>query len=513
MMLTVLIVSLFIGGIIAWVSGIWSERAPRWVSLVTLSLHMLYLLVVWGNYLSQVGLPVSGQIAWISDVNLPWITQLGINYHLGMDGFSLLMVLLTNFLGLISVLIAWKSVEFRTGFFYFQLLWVLAAITGIFLALDLVLFYFFWEMMLIPLYFLIGIWGQQKRIYATLKFFIFTQASSLLMLVSILALYFIHGKTSGDYTFDYLRLIHTSLPPTTAFWIMMGFFVAFAVKLPSFPLHSWLPDAHAEAPASGSVDVAGLVIKVGAYGLLRIVLPLFPQESLSIAPWIMGLGIVSILYGAIVAYGQSDFKRLVAYSTVSHMGFVLIGIFAWNQLALQGVIMVIIAHSISASGLFAVSGSLQSRLQTKDMEQMGGLWALAPRLGGSALVFALAGLGLPGLGNFVGEFLILFGVFQVNITIAVLATLGFIFSTVYSLWMIQRVFHGSTRSNLKITPLTPRELGVMVVMIVVILWLGLYPQPVLNTAAAAITNMQSFTTSQTLTSPPGSTSLSQEMQP
>jgi NADH-quinone oxidoreductase subunit M len=511
MILSVLIFSLFFGGIIAWISGIWSDRAPRWISLIPFLLNLVIIFVVWGNYLGQIGLP--GTAVWIIDVNLPWIPQLGINYHLGLDGFSLLMVLLTNFLGLISILISWKNVENRVGFFYFQLLWVLAAITGIFLALDLILFYFFWEIMLIPLYFLIGIWGQSNRIYATIKFFIFTQGSSLLMLVAILALYFVHGNTSGDYTFDYLRLIGTSLPSTTAFWIMMGFFIAFAVKLPSFPLHSWLPDAHAEAPASGSVDIAGLVIKVGAYGLLRFVLPLFPRESLSIAPWIMVLGVISILYGAIVAYGQADFKRLVAYSTISHMGFVLIGIFAWNQLALEGVVMVMIAHSISASGLFAISGSLQKRLQTKDMQKMGGLWAVLPRAGGSTLVFALAGMGLPGLGNFVGEFLILFGVFQVNITIAVLATLGFVFSTVYSLWMIQRVFHGTTQGALKLPALSPRELAVLAVMIAIIAGLGLYPQPVLNTTAPSLTNMQSYTAGQSSSHSPTNNTLSQEVQP
>ena len=492
MILSILIFSIFAGGLVAWFTSIWSDKAPRWISLITLLLHMGLLLFVWGKYLGQINLPDQGP--WISEINLSWIPQVGIDYHLAMDGFSLLMVLLTNFLGILAVLTSWNRVGRRAGFFQFQLLWVLAAITAIFLAVDLFLFYFVWEMMLIPLYFLIGIWGQEHRNYATLKFFIFTQASSLLMLVAILALYFIHGQTTGDYTFDYTKLVHTSLPSGTAFWIMMGFFVAFAVKLPSFPLHSWLPDAHAESPADGSVDLAGLVIKVGAYGLLRFVLPLFPQVSFSIAPWIMGIGIISIFYGAIVAYGQSDFKRLVAYSTISHMGFVLIAIFAWNQLALQGAVMVIIAHSISASGLFAVSGNLQARLKTKEMSQMGGLWALAPRMGGSTLVFTLAGLGLPGLGNFVGEILILIGVYQVNITIAVLATFGFVFSTIYSLWMIQRVFHGRTAPDLKLPALNPREIAVLAVMIITLLWLGLYPQPVLNTASAALKNMQTYTT-------------------
>jgi NADH-quinone oxidoreductase subunit M len=498
-MLTTLIVLLFIGGLVAWYSERWHKNAPRVVSLVVLSIHFVLLLILWGQYLSENRLTTGSP--WLAEVNYSWIPQLGINYHLGLDGLSLLLILLTSFLGIVSVAASWKGIQSRVGYFHFQLLWILSAIVGAFLSLDLFLFYFFWEMMLVPLYFLIGIWGHENRVYATLKFFIFTQVSSLFMLVSILALYFIHGHNTGEYTFDYLKLIHTSIPMTVAFWIMLGFFVAFAVKLPAFPFHTWLPDAHTEAPTAGSVVLAGLVLKVGAYGFLRFVVPLFPQAASIITPYAMALGVIGILYGAIVAFGQTDFKRLVAYTSISHMGFVLIGIFAWNQLTLQGVMMVMLAHGISTGALFVIAGDLQDRAHTREMDKLGGLWEIMPRMGGSAMVFAVASLGLPGLGNFVGEILILQGLYMVSVPFAVLATLGFIVSTVYSLWMIQKTFHGSNQHNWKLPNLNTRETAIMVVMIAIILWLGIYPQPILNTAAPALQNMQSYAVYQASTSP------------
>ncbi len=498
-MLTALIVSLFVGGLIAWYSERWHRNAPRVVSLAVLGIHLILLLVQWGEYLSQNRL--SSGNPWLAEVNYSWIPQIGINYHLGLDGVSLLLILLTNFLAIVSVAASWEGIQYRVGFFHFQLMWILSAIVGVFLSLDLFLFYFFWEMMLVPLYFLIGIWGHENRVYATLKFFIFTQASSLLMLIAILALYFIHGHNTGEYTFNYLKLIHTSIPLSMAMWIMLGIFIAFAVKLPAFPLHTWLPDAHTEAPTAGSVVLAGLVLKVGAYGFLRFVVPLFPQAAFTIAPYAMIIGVVGILYGAIVAFGQTDFKRLVAYTSVSHMGFVLLGIFAWNQLTLQGVMIVMLAHGISTGALFVVSGDLQDRTHTREMDRLGGLWEVMPRMAGSAMVFAMASLGLPGLGNFVGEILILQGVFTVNVPIAVLATLGFIFSTVYALWMIQKTFHGPNRHNWKVPNLNARELAIMVVMIAIILWIGIYPQPLINTAAPALQNMQTYAVFQASANP------------
>ena len=281
------------------------------------------------------------------------------------------------------------------------------------------------------------------------------------------------------------------MSPTTAFWLMLGFFVAFAVKLPAFPFHTWLPDAHTEAPTAGSVDLAGLVLKVGAYGFLRFLIPLFPAAALGIAPWAMTLGVIGILYGAVLAFAQTDLKRLVAYTSVSHMGFVLLGIFAWNELALQGVVIIMVSHGISTGGLFLLVGQLYERTGTRDLRQLGGLWEGLPRMSRVGLVLALASLGLPGLGNFIGEFLVLLGAFQVNGPLALLATLGFVLAAVYALWMVQRIFAGEKPASMPALPdIHGRELALMTALLVIVFWLGVYPQPVINTAEPAIQNLQ-----------------------
>ncbi|MEJ2208107.1 MAG: NADH-quinone oxidoreductase subunit M [Anaerolineae bacterium] len=341
--------------------------------------------------------------------------------------------------------------------------------------MDMFLFYFFWEMMLVPLYFLIGIWGHENRIYATLKFFLFTQFSGLLLLLGILGLYFVHGQNTGTYTFDYFQLLGTSMSPGIALALMLGFAAAFAVKLPLFPFHTWLPDAHTEAPTAGSVDLAGLVLKVGAYGFFRFVIPFFPEASARFAPVAMTLAVIGILYGAIVAFGQTDLKRLVAYTSISHMGFVLLGIYAWNQLALQGALMIMLAHGISTSALFIFVGDLSYRTKTRELSRLGGLWTTMPRMGSSALIFSLASLGLPGLANFVGEFLVLVGLYQVSVPIAAAATLGFIVSTVYSLWMMRRVFFGPNTEGWELPDLSIRETAIMAVLVAIVIWLGLFP--------------------------------------
>jgi NADH-quinone oxidoreductase subunit M len=433
---------------------------------------------------------IAGPGSWWVEFSQPWIPRWGVSVHLAMDGLSFLLVLLVHILGMLAVAASWNGIQDRVGFFHLNLLWVLAALVGAFLALDLVLFYIFWEMMLLPLYFLIGIWGHENRIRATLKFFLFTQSSSLLMLLSILGLYFIHGHNTGTYTFDYLALLGTTMAPSTAMWLMLGFFVAFAVKLSVVPVHTWLPDAHTEAPTAGSVILAGLVLKAGAYGLLRFAVPLFPEAAMTLAPVARVLGAVGIVYGAVLAFAQSDLKRLVAYTSVSHMGFVLLGIFTWNQLALQGALMVILAHGISTGALFILVGALQDRMHTRDLDRMGGLWPIIPRMGAVALVFALASLGLPGLGNFVGEFLTLLGAYLVSIPLVVVATLGFILATVYALWMIQRIFAGPNKEAWQLSDLSPREMTIMFVMVASIVLLGLYPQPVLDTAAGALETLQ-----------------------
>ncbi len=496
MILFWIIIGLTAGGLLAWLAGRWSKMWPRWISLGTLALHLLVLLWLWVSTKPNLQTPIATASGnpWLLVVNAPWIPQLGIQFHLALDGLSLILLLLINILGIMAVAASWRSVQERVGFFHFNLLWILAALTGVFLAVDLFLFYFFWEMMLVPLYFLIGIWGHENRIYATLKFFLFTQAGGLLMLLAILGLYVIHGQTTGVYTFDYQALMNTALSPNTAVLLMLGFFAAFAVKLPVVPVHTWLPDAHTEAPTAGSVDLAGLVLKVGAYGMMRFLIPLFPTASLNFAPIAMVLAVIGILYGALLAFAQTDLKRLVAYTSISHMGFVMLGIFAWNSLALQGAIMVMVAHGLSTGALFILVGDLYDRLGTRDLNQMGGLWETAPRMGRIGLILALASLGLPGLANFVGEFLVLLGSYQVNRPLTVLATLGFILASLYSLWMLQRIFTGPNKQTRHMADTTPRELAIFTALIALLLLLGLYPRPVLDTTQTAVQNLQQFTT-------------------
>jgi NADH-quinone oxidoreductase subunit M len=486
--LPLLIFWLAFGGFLAWATERLGKSVPRWVSMITLVTHMAGLIYLWVLFPS---LQAQANGRWVIQFSAPWIPQWGISFYLALDGVSLLLILLSNFLGIMAVVASWSGIQYRIGFFHFNLLWILAAIVGIFLAEDLFLFYFFWEMMLIPLYFLIGIWGHENRVYATLKFFIFTQASGLFMLLAIIGLHVVHGEATGVYTFNYNELLNTPMPPLTATLLMLGFFLAFAVKLPLFPLHTWLPDAHTEAPTAGSVDLAGLVLKVGAYGFLRILIPLFPQAAFNFAPIAMGLAVVGILYGAIVAYGQTDLKRLVAYTSISHMGFVLLGIFAWNQLALQGAMIVMLAHGVTTGAMFILVGDMGDRMHTRDLTKMGGLWPVIPRTGGFTQYFSVATLGLPGLGNFVGEILVLMGAWRVSPALTAVATLGFIFSTVYALWMVQAAFFGENVHHWQLPRSTPRELGIMAVMAVTILWLGLYPQPFLNTAQQALRALQS----------------------
>ena len=422
---------------------------------------------------------------WPVYLYIPWIPRFGIALEFGMDGLSLVLVALTLLLGLVAISASWTEIEYRQGLFQANLLWTLAGVIGVFLALDLFLFFLFWEVMLIPMYLLIAIWGHEARAYAAMKFFIFTQLSGLLMLVAIVALAW-QAAAGGPWSFSYQELLGTPLTGPGGMLAMLGFFIAFAVKLPAFPFHTWLPDAHTQAPTAGSVLLAGILLKTGAYGLLRFAIPLFPEASLQFAPVAMGLGVAGILYGALLAFAQSDFKRLVAYSSVAHMGFVLLGLYAWNSLAVQGAIMQMVAHGVSTAALFMLAGALQQRLHTRDMRRMGGLWHQAPRMGACALFFTLASLGLPGLGNFVAEFLVLAGLFTVQPWFAAAAALGLVSGAIYSLWMLQQSFQGRPDENRQMADFGRRELLTMAVMAGALIWLGLYPQPVLDLAAPVL---------------------------
>ncbi|MGD0231687.1 MAG: NADH-quinone oxidoreductase subunit M [Syntrophorhabdales bacterium] len=464
-----------LGGIAAWLAGFWSPRLPRWVSLAALVLDFILVVALW---LASPGLAAKG--AWIASFRAPWIPPLGASFHLGMDGISLILSALAAFLGCMAIAASWTEITERAGFFYLCLTWTIAGVLGVFLALDLFLFYFAWEFMLVPMYFLIALWGHEDRFRAAVKFIIFTQLSGLLMLASILGLYFIHGRATGTYTFDYPALLYSPVSLRAGLLLQVGFLAAFLVKLPAVPFHTWLPDAHTQAPTAGSVILAGLLLKTGAYGLLRFSIPLFPDAARGIAMPLAILGVIGILYGALLAFGQSDMKRLVAYTSVSHMGFVLLGLLSGSGLAFQGAIIQMVSHGLSTGALFILVGALQDRLGTRDLSRMGGLWAVAPRLGGASMFFVLAGLGLPGMGNFVGEFLVVLGTYRMNAGLAVAAALGFVFSTAYSLRMMDRVFFGENKEGWRIADLSVRELAVMVVMIVPLLGIGLFPQPLLD---------------------------------
>jgi NADH-quinone oxidoreductase subunit M len=472
----------------AWLSARFHARAPFWISLISLSINLVITVSVW---LAQPVLLSAGkENQWLIDFICPWIPEFGISIHLALDGLSLIMVMLTSLLGMMAVISSWSGIKDRIGFFYANLMFIEAGILGVFLSLDLFLFYFFWELMLVPMYFLISIWGHENRVYASTKFFIFTQASGLLMLVSILGLYFVHGHETGTYTFDYIQLLGTRLSTESGLWLMSGFVIAFAVKLPAVPFHTWLADAHTEAPTAGSIILAGLLLKTGAYGFLRFVLPLFPEASSMIAYPAMIVGTISILYGAALAFSQTDLKRLIAYTSISHMGFVLLGIFAFNMIALQGAVIQIVAHGISTGMLFFLAGALQDRIHTRDIMLMGGMWATAPRMGAAMLIFAIASLGLPGMGNFIGEFLVLLGAFSANIAITSLATIGLVAATVYAVWLMHTTFFSETRSSWTFADLSVREMAVTALMVILIIWMGLKPQPLLDASDDSMRRLQ-----------------------
>lgn len=485
MILPALIVVLILGGFAAWFSESRSASAPRWVAIITLVIEAVLIAGQFTQTKRIVILSTGMSPTWFADFYLPWIPRFGIGFHLALDGVSLLLITLTVLLGFMAVSSSWTEIRSRQGFFFFNLLTCLAGTIGVFLAVDLFLFFFFWELMIIPMYFLISIWGHENRTYAAIKFVIFTQVSSLLMLLAIVVLVLISHSHTGAYTFDYFKLLNTNIAPDVAIWLMLGFFIAFTVKLPSVPFHTWLPDAHTQAPTGGSVILAGVMLKTGAYGLLRFVIPLFPEAAHQFAPIATTLGTVSLLYAAMMAYAQSDLKRLIAYTSVSHMGFILLGLFSWNTFAFQGAVISMLAHGISASALFMIAGALQERLHTREIERMGGLWATLPRLSALALFFSMASLGLPGLGNFIGEFLVLLGAFKVNVVLTSLAALVLILAPVYSLGLIQKAFHGPLQNQLTLSDFNRRELASLALLALATVWLGLCPQTILDVSAPA----------------------------
>jgi NADH-quinone oxidoreductase subunit M len=460
------------------------ERRLRQVALAVSTATFLVSLLLWVGFdATRAGMQFVE--------NRPWIPATGITYHLGIDGISLLLVLLTTFLTPLCLLSAWSQITARVKEFQIAMLLLETAMVGVFCALDLFLFFVFWEAMLIPMYLIIGVWGGPRRVYASVKFIIYTMAGSALMFLAIIALYFINGTQTGVYTFDYATLVKLAVDPRLQIPLFLAFAVAFAIKVPMFPFHTWLPDAHVEAPTAGSVILAGVLLKMGTYGFVRFCLPLFPHASAVFAPTIFLLGLIGILYGAWVSTVQPDLKKLIAYSSVSHLGFVMLGIFALNAQGLEGGILQMINHGLSTGALFLLVGMIYERRHTRMIADFGGLWAIVPAYSAVFLFVTLSSIGLPGLNGFVGEFLILVGAFQVSWKLAALATLGIIFAAVYMLWMYQRVFFGEIRhdENRKLHDLSAREVLTLAPVLLLILWIGVYPKPFTSVTSASVAEL------------------------
>jgi NADH-quinone oxidoreductase subunit M len=446
------------------------DGVVRWFSLLTTIATFVVTLAIWIGFDST-----SSDFQFVE--RLAWIPAFGIDYYVGVDGVSLLLVVLTAFLSPIALLSSWGSIERKVKEFSIFMLALEAAMIGVFISLDLFLFYVFWDAMLVPMYFLIGIWGYDQRIYAAIKFMLYTMAGSVLMLVAILGVAWLHNDATGMYSFDLLRLYDLEIAPATQMWFFLAFTIAFAIKVPLFPFHTWLPDAHVQAPTAGSVVLAGVLLKMGTYGLLRFSFPLFPDAAAYFAPALALLAVIGIVYGALVAMVQPDMKKLVAYSSVSHLGFVVLGICAMNVQGVEGAIFQMLAHGVSTGGLFLLVGMLSDRRHTRLISEFGGLKAVMPRLTAVFMIITLASIGLPGLNGFVGEFLIMLGAFRWDPRFVVAAGLGVILSAVYMLWMFQRVYYGEVmhEENARLPDLQPREWAAAVPLCAVAVVMGILP--------------------------------------
>jgi NADH-quinone oxidoreductase subunit M len=458
-----------------------NHRAIRWVAL-------LAALASLGFSLALTGYQPDGPEFQFRE-SLDWIPAFGMGYRLGVDGLSVVLVILTTVLSAVSIFYSWDPIQTRVKEYYATMLLLMVGMLGVFVSLDLFLFYVFWEISLIPMYLIIGIWGGPRRIYATVKFVIYTLVGSLLMLVAILAVAIAHGNATGQFTFDYLVLRGFGYTDNLQALAFIAFFLAFAIKVPMWPLHTWLPDAHVEAPTAGSIILAGVLLKLGGYGFLRYSLPLLPDASKSFAPIVIGLAIVAILYGALVSMVQPDLKKLIAYSSVSHMGYVMLGAFVFNVQGLEGAVFQMISHGITTGALFLLVGVIYERTHDRLIAHMGGLNAKLPRYAAIFGLFTFASIGLPGLSGFIGEFLVVLGAFRFNAWVAAATMLVVIFSAVYMLWMFQRVFFTVPSDWMRrfwpsLKDMSRNEWLALAPLVVLVVALGVFPGPVLHTLEA-----------------------------
>lgn len=496
MLLSLLVIIPFFSGIFSFFSFRFQKNIPRWIALIGMGLTLLTIFKIWFfedfcTYQVQSYPHSSYQLIF------PWISSLGIEFHISVDGFSIIMLFLTSFLGIIAILCSWNEIKKNEGFFYLNIMLVLTGTIGVFIAFDLFLFFFFWEIILIPMYFLISLWGQEKEDKKTCinianKFFIYAQTSGLIMLASILLLVLTYYKNNNILTFNYDLLLLKPVDQNIEYIIMLGFFLAFMIKMPIVPFHGWLMDFHEKSPYCGAIDIIGTLLKTAPYGLLRYNKVLFPHATEQFAPIAIFLGLFSLFYGAWIAFSQVNIKRLVAYSSISHMGLMLIAIYGGNEISFQGLIIQMLSNSISTSALFILSGQIYKYLKTQDISKMGGLWTNVYWIPGFSLFFALSNLGLPGTGNFIGEFLILFGIFKEYPLISIVATIGIVFSSIYSLNMIRKIYYGASKKNFPKFFLNIKEFWISIILIFALIFLGLIPQKILNISFESIHFIYNF---------------------
>jgi NADH-quinone oxidoreductase subunit M len=495
-LLTILILVPFIGAVLALVhQAVWKQESQlKWLTFGFTLLNFLISIALFSKS------AIAGPSGFFFEQNAPWIRAINTNYHVGVDGLSFWLVILTTFIMPISVISTWHAVEKKATAFYVFLLLIESAMIGVFVSLDLLVFYLFFEASLIPMFFLIGIWGGANRIYAAIKFFIFTAVGSLLMLVAIIALYYVYADQTGlGGTFDFVAILTAAkngtlvFAPQTGMLLFLAFALAFAIKVPLFPFHTWLPDAHTEAPTAGSVILAAILLKMGTYGLMRFNFAFFPDQSRELAWVFITLAIIGIIYGALVAMVQPDIKRLVAYSSVAHMGFVILGMFSFTEAGMQGAVYQMLNHGVSTGALFLLVGFIYERRHTREITQFGGLANVMPIYATVFVITTMSSIGLPFLNGFVGEFLIMIGMFQSqalsvtasvnwNYVVTMLAGTGVIFAAVYLLWMVQRVFFGkvTNEKNRKLIDLSWREIGLMVPLLAMMVYMGVFPKPFLK---------------------------------